>query len=583
MAVYAVRTALLLASLIGYLQYFSRKIRVEFALGFVFSCIGSVLFLAGILNILVEASLLILCGGLFLLGFCLYSKYECKGLFSAATVFFCLGSIFFIFILYGRKFVHYDDFSHWALVVKSIISTDRFPTYKDYLITFDSYPLGSASFIYYFVTISGISAEWMQMFAQAVLMLGFAVALFAFADKIESVIFVALIVVFMLCGNISFLDLLVDTLLPVTAVSAVALCAYLRINKYSSKYYLYLLPYLTFLMSTKNSGLLFVVLVLLYASLSLFRMPNGKKVFSLLACCPFILFYLWSKHVELVMDAVITEGMQAKHSLNLDYFLQVFENKFSYEIYTIIGQFASRVISLSNLFLPFCLLTVLLIVFVYASKRDNRFEVLLILCMSLFSYLVYQAGTLLMYLFSMPTIEALGLASYDRYHSTILIFSVGVASIAVLFMKPSDIFRSSKHPRLLSCALLAVALICSYFTIRPRLEFFNREYVEYPIDLAKRERFEELIAEYSIPPESAYMIITEDGYNDHGLLYYLSVYLLDSSRLALCEASDLESRPWEQLPIEYLITLHPTEDISAFLSEAFGSADEVILLQPDEP
>ena len=49
--------------------------------------------------------------------------------------------------------MHYDNFSHWALIVKSMSLTNSFPSFKTDVIMFTSYPPGSAVFIYYFINI----------------------------------------------------------------------------------------------------------------------------------------------------------------------------------------------------------------------------------------------------------------------------------------------------------------------------------------------------------------------------------------------------------------------------------------------
>ena len=51
--------------------------------------------------------------------------------------------------------MHYDNFSHWAVVVKNMLITHRFPDAYSAMIDFKSYPLGSSSFLYYFCSVVG--------------------------------------------------------------------------------------------------------------------------------------------------------------------------------------------------------------------------------------------------------------------------------------------------------------------------------------------------------------------------------------------------------------------------------------------
>ena len=66
--------------------------------------------------------------------------------------------------------MHYDNFSHWALIVKSMSLTNSFPSFKTDVIMFTSYPPGSAVFIYYFIKLVGVT-ESNAIFAQILLIL----------------------------------------------------------------------------------------------------------------------------------------------------------------------------------------------------------------------------------------------------------------------------------------------------------------------------------------------------------------------------------------------------------------------------
>ena len=58
-----IRVLILVLSFYGYIQSVRKKVKLEFSIGIIFSAIGSVMFLAGILNIMKEAAILIsLCG-----------------------------------------------------------------------------------------------------------------------------------------------------------------------------------------------------------------------------------------------------------------------------------------------------------------------------------------------------------------------------------------------------------------------------------------------------------------------------------------------------------------------------------------
>ena len=200
--VFLVRLFMLLLSCYGYIQYMHKTVRLELCIGLLFSGIGSVLFLAGILNLLVETTWVIWLGGLVLAGQSIKMK-ECPKNVMSLGVFFFLGlACFLLFLLRGSAFTHYDNFSHWGLVSQLVSQQGRFPNYSDNLILFTSYPLGSASFIFYITETLGRSAEWVQMYAQAILISGMLVSLFTFARNPVQAFVTAICSVFLLCGNI---------------------------------------------------------------------------------------------------------------------------------------------------------------------------------------------------------------------------------------------------------------------------------------------------------------------------------------------------------------------------------------------
>ena len=60
-------------------------------------------------------------------------------------------------VLYQSPLVHYDNFSHWALIVKFLNFTGHLPGATDTIISFSSYPPATALFINQFVSLVGFS------------------------------------------------------------------------------------------------------------------------------------------------------------------------------------------------------------------------------------------------------------------------------------------------------------------------------------------------------------------------------------------------------------------------------------------
>ena len=104
----------------------------------------SVLFMAGLLNLLPETAY-----GLYLVGFAgfVYSVYKNKNLTFLKSYFnpgyILMLALFLLFAVYlrGKVFTYTDNFTHWGLVVKTMLQTNRYPNFKDTLIEFQEYPL----------------------------------------------------------------------------------------------------------------------------------------------------------------------------------------------------------------------------------------------------------------------------------------------------------------------------------------------------------------------------------------------------------------------------------------------------------
>lgn len=99
------------------------------------------------------------------------------------NIFLIICTIFYYFMFKGKMLANPDDFSHWGQVAKIKIENDCMPNFKNAeLIWFQSYPLGSASFIYYIYKVIGFS-EGHMIWAQILLELSSINTFFAYVKK----------------------------------------------------------------------------------------------------------------------------------------------------------------------------------------------------------------------------------------------------------------------------------------------------------------------------------------------------------------------------------------------------------------
>lgn len=539
------RLILLILSFYGYIQYFRKKIEINLTIGFIFSSIGSLMFLAGILNILREMALVIFIGGLLLAAVSVLHKESIRNVLSSGTIFFFIAGIFFFFLLYGSKFLHYDNFSHWAVAPKIMIQNDRFPNFRDRNYMFTSYPLGSASFIYYMSWISGIASEWFQMYAQALLMVGLLAGLFSFSKQIIPICLAGFCGVVLLCGNTNFVDLLVDTLLPLVGLGGVLVCLFYR--EYIDEKIAYLIPYTVFLVAVKNSGVFFVLIIV---CLALYYLKNKKhfKSWLLLVLPPIICLLLWQRHA----DYVFVAGMSSKHAMSLANYSAVFNGKTAKEIVEIVKQILKQTLSLTNAGMQLLIVAVIIWLLWRVVLKGKNVMIQELALLTVLSYFAYQIGIIGMYIFSMPLIEASQLAGYTRYHCTILIFISGLVSVeALLCFQGKDGSRFIKSCRIGCMVSLALVLV---LVTSPNFSYLQKQNLEG----TERKHFDMLIQENHVSPDMRYAILTGEARNDGEYLSFMTKYLLNPVSFTLVSDSNIANITWENY--DYVILFGETPE-----------------------
>ena len=558
------RSILLICSFLGYISYLSHRMKPELAIGFFMACLGSLLFVAGMLGILPAMTIAIGVVGLLLL---------VKDRFSNVRVFLSFGFLFFAaacvglaFLLKDAEFTAWDNFSHWGVVSRLIIQKNRFPSERDYIIIFTSYPPGTAAFIYFFAFITGVHAEWMYLFAQAVLVTGMTCGVFALAKDLFGRIAAAAGVVLLALSNIAFTDLRVDNVLAATVLGAVSFC--LSSRKTLHRKVWYVIPWLTFLTAIKNSGLMLAGMVFLFLLVIARNKKERILPFCIVGISPVICLLLWQARVRLVFPS----GLTSFHAMSVDYYTGVLEGKNADIIRQTVQAMMHRVFSLSNPFLILLPVFILLPLAARLFKLKNRlFLRLSVLCVV--SYIVYQAGTLLTYIVSMPASEALSLASYSRYHGTILTILAGIGVLLALLLYRQTGKTTPPRNRLLSGALCAAVICAAFFCLRPDFSQLRRQ----DLDGTLRGRMDALAEDASIPANRVSLIVADEDIpaSEIPYLYMMSRYLFNSPSMDVKAVGDPDIREnWKVF--HYILTLGDSETMNALTREIWQTEDNVI-------
>lgn len=424
---------------------------------FVFSAQALVIYFAGLAGVLSYAAYALFGGGIVLLIALIVNKkiklaYNTTSL-SAINLAFVLACGVIMASLLTTKFIHYDNFSHWAVVVKYMLVTDRIPDAASAIIDFKSYPLGSSSFLYYISRIVG-NSEGAMLAGQGILLFASFYAVFGAIRDQKRFLLAALLGLG--CSTMAFFNisirinnLLVDFLLPALALASVGIL--LSERKRFSTACLAVLPVLALLTIVKNTGIFFALLgyvFLLYRSVQFQNADPKLRPFFWgalgiigLSLVPLI---AWNVHTSLAFPSdagKFSYDFQTLSSFTLD--------KTSAQIQQIVQLFLVSATSLSQLptlgFVAFngvALATYLVARFVF-HKNWKLLKTLLVLDLAV---VLYYGGILAMYIFSMPTDEALRLAGFDRYASSMILFLIGAVSMRLTMdVENSFYFQQGEH------------------------------------------------------------------------------------------------------------------------------------------
>lgn len=517
----SIKLFLFFISNIGFWELLRRnsKINLHFLPSLTIALQTTILFISGLLNLLFEATILLY--GIGLLSF-LYFIYKDKGVKFISNYFnigfFFLGTTLIIMLLFlkGKVFIDYDNFSHWALVVRQLLETNRFPNFEDTLIIFQEYPLGSASYIYYFSKLISPS-ESIQMLAQVYMMLTCIIPLLIFCKKNKVATFISLFVItnFILVYNTSTTSLLVDTLLPLAAMCAL-IYSYFYCLKCDGKFEFYsIIFYLIQLMQIKNSGIFFVLII---GYLILIYIRNDKNILQRVFCLimPFFSFLLWQKHCSYVFPNANT----SKHAMTAANYHQVFSEKTLEDIQTICSSMIKFLFTWKDIWLAIAIIGFIgILIFIWGKCERNTF--FKIAKFSLGMYLVYQIGVLGMYIFSMPGNEATSLAGITRYTKTILIAIIYLVMISVIQLL-SDINLKKMSTALVTFFIIIGVTIYQYSSLGSiHLAVQPTENPE------TRTWIETVKKDYKIPEGESYCILIPEL--DAGYSRHLSKYIFRSN------------------------------------------------------
>lgn len=424
------------------------KLAKELIIPFTFIGIILLLFAGAMLNVIKLLALLIFIFGFFSYIWLLYKKYLnrefIKGFFDYKIFIFIGFIILFTLLSFNLHITSYDNFSHWAVIVKQLFLHDSLSSFQYNLDEFTTYPPGSALFIYFVGLIVGKN-ETSMILGQNYLFLGLVVSLtFFLKDKRKalSTIFYVLFVFVLATIDIAINDLSVDTLLGVLGVVSLVVAYYYRNDLKKATLLLTLVS--LFFVILKNSGLLFVVmncLLLIIIGVRLKRIKQLLLALFIMVGSSFLCFYIWQQHLLMVYPA--ETGITTKHSISITNFDRTLHQNGKTETIEVVKKYISNFFDVSNNLINWYMvgINVCLLILIFLFK-DKRKTILLLLLLVNVLYVGYAMVYCIMYALSMPYAEAIVLASYNRYMFSCIIVLFGI--LFILSCELSDIHHGNK-------------------------------------------------------------------------------------------------------------------------------------------
>ena len=450
----------ILNTILFILSYLGLILFIHHALGFKIKSsgmmsifiIGSILFTAAIFKLLVPTSYAI-----YGFGFIAFSYYFIKKKWRVLidkdyhSLMMFLLCVLIMSVLVQANLVHYDNFSHWARIVKFLYIEGRLPLEADKIIEFTSYPVGSALPLFY--TAYFIKYHEAILLTTQFLVIASSVNAMTLMirDKkrllTQSIFYMFVVFSLIISRSVGLNVLLVDYLMPVLGVGAFVTIIYYKDQFKQMTLAMFFSVF--YIITLKNSAVFFVIPIVFAYLFFLIRNTKGiirKLTGIVLTVGSFLSTVMWSAH----FSANFTEV--SKHGVNIESYQSIFGEKSPETIRAITELFMETTFTIDTLTtrgLLIPMIIVLLLMLGLTYKR-NTAKVYRYLFLMILYVVIYYVGILLMFIVSMPTEEALVLAGYDRYAASVAVYITLIAGVMVMYFgdmlhhEPTVSLRDSK-------------------------------------------------------------------------------------------------------------------------------------------
>lgn len=520
--------------------------------------------------------------------------YVFSSLFSPQLLFFIILLFALLYLNYGRNVYHWDELSHWALVVKSMSYYDALGTFPEAGVVFKSYPPIMALFQYFFIKIfqyTGTAGfpEWVLYLSYQTFALSFVFPLLAackWKNFLRSLIFfiTACLIPLIFFDN-CYHALYIDPFLGI-----VGSCAWFALltKKPSPLNDVYIYICAAVLVLAKDVGLVLAIFLATgYTVTRWFECASStnprsirRSILSALLAALSVVVpkFIWSRHLSgmnvvrsfsnvvdfrVLFDVLSGKDNSYRHDVLLNYI-----NAWSTE-HLVIGEFE---INLSYGALFFSLgIFLFAAVLVFGKKHlNNRVAGGILASTVLAQHIAYIIGLCVIYMFKFSEYEAVRLASFGRYINIIFLFDL------MLFVLLLGIFLSNLSLKAILALFITVSALSPLGTIKGLINGWEK-YLSYEYSITHDTCSKIVLSEMS-PEDKVYVVSQEDtGYDYQFFKYKFFPQMPEEQKYSLGPAFyegdiwsvDISAEQWQQNLLDefdYVFIYQENE----YFSEVYG-------------
>jgi hypothetical protein len=490
-----------------------------------------------------------------------------------------LVGILFAIQLLKSPLIHYDNYSHWAVMVKYLHFTGHLPDATQKLITFTSYLPGSSLFIAYVIRFLGYSSRTMLL-GQFFLIWSAIGSLFAvLPDQRRRLnqLAICIAIGLSMMANISIRtnNLLVDYLLAVFTAGGLAGIWALRQKPSLQLIFFFFIA--SSLLLIKNSGSFFVLLLMVYL-LALKKKWTWRLADLAGAGLAFLPFWTWQQHVKAVFPHA------GNHAINTQHYENALAGQSQGDLIALGKRILHHLLSWNTLSTrEWVLINIYgLLLFAAVNLILKKKQPILRTVFALdFMIGLFYLSLYATYAMTMTKKEAMSLNGFERYMSTVIIIAIlamgALTSVVIdrcyveqnIEKRNIKSYQSIFSKNLYQMATMILLVFSVIFMLSETNGLaYNTQIAqkELPVKLANTAKEETQLNHKKILLVDAEPVNVDDDYD-----YYLGRYWFFSDQVTAREAFDMSADTFKNYIYRYDYVVLPVkhQTFSSLTKQAF--------------